>query len=223
MYLQNTGRPISQIELWDWLKRKEVHWAQNSRIKWLKEGDKNTIFFSYDGHHSKKRNCIESLVINGTEVKDPLLNVRQCLISEIYLWSRINTVQLFKASTSKSWMTIKVTISLLLSPMKKLRTLWTPVMVTRPPDPSGFNFKFIKSSWEVIKDDVYKMVAEFWNSSTPLETATTPSSPSFQKVDNPSSFKDYYPISVVGSLYKIIAKILARRLLSVMNTLVGTS
>ena len=41
------------------------------------------------------------------------------------------------------------------------------------------------------------------------------------KVDNAMEIKDFRPISMVGCLYKIIAKILANRLKRVMPALVG--
>lgn len=41
------------------------------------------------------------------------------------------------------------------------------------------------------------------------------------KCDNPEGFKDFRPISMVGCIYKIIAKLLSRRLQSVIDTLIG--
>lgn len=41
------------------------------------------------------------------------------------------------------------------------------------------------------------------------------------KLENPDGFKDFRPISMVGCSYKIISKLLARRLQTVMHTLVG--
>lgn len=40
--LELSERKVSQMELCQWLKRKEMYWAQQSHTKWLKEGDKNT-------------------------------------------------------------------------------------------------------------------------------------------------------------------------------------
>ena len=41
------------------------------------------------------------------------------------------------------------------------------------------------------------------------------------KVDSPSGFKDFRPISMIGCIYKVISKLLARRIQKVMNHLVG--
>lgn len=64
-------RKAAQQELWTWLKRKEVFWAQNSRGKWLKEGDKNTRYFHTLASIRKRKNSITSLSINGSDIADP--------------------------------------------------------------------------------------------------------------------------------------------------------
>ncbi|KAK2637456.1 hypothetical protein Ddye_032248 [Dipteronia dyeriana] len=43
------------------------------------------------------------------------------------------------------------------------------------------------------------------------------------KVDNPRSFRDFRPIYLIGSLYKILAKILANRLRKIMHLIIGES
>ena len=34
--------------------REELMWRQRSRLEWLASGDKNTIFFSYEGFYEEK-------------------------------------------------------------------------------------------------------------------------------------------------------------------------
>ncbi|KAK3185009.1 hypothetical protein Dsin_032295 [Dipteronia sinensis] len=41
------------------------------------------------------------------------------------------------------------------------------------------------------------------------------------KCGNPESLKDFRPISLVGSMYKVLAKVLANRLKKVMNYVIG--
>lgn len=65
------SRKEAQLELWQWLRRKEVYWAQNSRARWLKEGDKNTRYFHTIATMRRRRNNIESLSINGSIINNP--------------------------------------------------------------------------------------------------------------------------------------------------------
>lgn len=87
--------------------------------------------------------------------------------------------------------------------------------------PDGFNFKFIKSAWDVIEGDVYNIIREFWYSSRLPQGSNSAFIALIPKVDNPSDFKDFRPISMVGCLYKIVAKLLSKRLQVVMNSTVG--
>ena len=56
-------RRNSQMDLWRWLKGKEVFWVQQSRAKWIKEGDRNTRYFHVMATMRRRKNAIESLTI----------------------------------------------------------------------------------------------------------------------------------------------------------------
>ena len=42
-------------------RRKEVYWGQKARSNWLKEGDKNTMYFHAIVEGRRKRNNISTL------------------------------------------------------------------------------------------------------------------------------------------------------------------
>ena len=86
----------------------------------------------------------------------------------------------------------------------------------------GFNFKFIREMWEVIKDEIYDLVMEFFVDGCTLRHLNITWVTLIPKVENPSSIDDYRPISMVGALYKIISKILSR-LKEVIATLIDES
>lgn len=91
----------------------------------------------------------------------------------------------------------------------------------KAPGPDGFNFAFVKSAWQVIKYDVYEIVERFWNSSQLPRGCNTAFIALIPKTESPCGFKDFKPISMVGCIYKIVSKILARRLQRVMDFLVS--
>lgn len=51
-------RSSAQLDLWNWLKKREIYWAQNSRIQWLKHGDMNSKFFHTYASIRRNRNNI---------------------------------------------------------------------------------------------------------------------------------------------------------------------
>lgn len=91
----------------------------------------------------------------------------------------------------------------------------------KSPGPDGFNFRFVKSSWEIIKDDIRDMVNGFWATSRLPRGSNNTFITLIPKTDSPSGFKDYRPISMVGCAYKIVSKLLAKRLQRVIGSLVS--
>ncbi|MCI14925.1 transposon TX1 putative protein, partial [Trifolium medium] len=68
----------------------------------------------------------------------------------------------------------------------------------KSPGPDGFNFSFFKLTWSILKDDVLVMFQQF-----------------------PLGIGDFRSISLLGSLYKLVAKVLASRLATVMDKLIS--
>ncbi|KAK3199060.1 hypothetical protein Dsin_022475 [Dipteronia sinensis] len=87
--------------------------------------------------------------------------------------------------------------------------------------PDGFNLNFIKANWEFIKDDYMKFLSEFYNDGLVVSNLNCIFIALIPKTRMPESLGEYRPISLVGSLYKILAKILANRLKLVMNSVIS--
>lgn len=68
----------------------------------------------------------------------------------------------------------------------------------KTPGPDAFNFKFIHSAWEIIKHDVFYIVQEFWVSFKVPRGCNTAFITLIPKTENPTKFKDFRPISIVG-------------------------
>ena len=74
--------------------------------------------------------------------------------------------------------------------------------------------------WEVIKEEIYESVMEFFIAGHSVRHLNVTWVTLIPKFENPSSIEDYRPISMVGALYKIIAKILSSRLKEVIAPLI---
>jgi hypothetical protein len=80
------------------------------------------------------------------------------------------------------------------------------------PGPDGFNAAFYNSAWQWAKDDIYKVVKDFYTyAQMPPDINQTFISliPKKSNLDVP---QDYRPISLCDVIYKIIAKSLANRI-----------
>nr|GEV08879.1 RNA-directed DNA polymerase, eukaryota [Tanacetum cinerariifolium] len=93
----------------------------------------------------------------------------------------------------------------------------------KSPGPDGFTFKFIKHYWEIIGSEFIEMVKRFEievflpRGSNSSFIALVP------KCEDPLHIKDFRPISLIGCQYKVIAKLLANKLLQVVGSVMGFS
>ena len=82
----------------------------------------------------------------------------------------------------------------------------------KSPSPDGFSLEFFKSYWETIEVDLFNVVQEFFfNAKLPRAMAVFFVALILKKT-NPQSLKEFKSISLIGSIQKIITKIMALRL-----------
>ena len=215
-------RRAAQAELWVWMKRKETFWAQQSRAKWLKEGDKNTKYFHTLASIRKKKNTILALSTNNGFVNDPagIHKEATSFFKKIFTEDFVSR-PIFKGLDFKTLSTEQASSLIRPFSQKEIDEAVESCNAQKAPGPDGFNFRFIKEAWEVIKSDVYRIVEEFWISGNLPKGSNVAFIALIAKCENPEGLKDYRPISMVGCVYKIIAKLLARRLQKVMDSLIG--
>lgn len=82
----------------------------------------------------------------------------------------------------------------------------------KAPRPDGFNFSFIKKAWTIMREDMLNFFADFYDHATLARGINCTFITLIPKVDGASCFKEFRPISMVGCIYKILAKVLANRL-----------
>jgi hypothetical protein len=83
--------------------------------------------------------------------------------------------------------------------------------------PNDFNFAFVKRFWYLIKGEVRIMFDQFHGNEVIPKAMLAYFVALIPKVNSPLELKDFRPISLLGCLYKLLAKVLARRLAKVMN------
>lgn len=85
--------------------------------------------------------------------------------------------------------------------------------------PGGFTLEFFKNQWETVKKDVMKFISDFHSKEILIKACISFIS-MIPKVPNPQSLLEYRPICLVGSLLKILSKLLAGRLKEMIERLI---
>nr|GEV29351.1 RNA-directed DNA polymerase, eukaryota [Tanacetum cinerariifolium] len=91
----------------------------------------------------------------------------------------------------------------------------------KSPGPNGFSFEFFRKFWDLIGPDMYIAVEWFFTHNSFSRGCNASFISLIPKVHDPKSLNDFRPISLIGSLYKVVSKILAMRLSLVIPDLIS--
>lgn len=86
---------------------------------------------------------------------------------------------------------------------------------------NGFNFQCFKDFLPLVKDDVIALFADFHDSGKVARGINAAFITLIPKQGEGNSLSDFCPISLIGSTYKLIEKVLAARLQRVMTKLIS--
>nr|GFC93367.1 RNA-directed DNA polymerase, eukaryota, reverse transcriptase zinc-binding domain protein [Tanacetum cinerariifolium] len=109
------------------------------------------------------------------------------------------------------------------SPISKdeIRTAIWGCGVDKFPGPNGFTFEFFRKYWAVVGPDFSTAVEWFFEHGDFAIGCNSSFVALIPKVLDPKVVSDYRPISLIGSLYKVVTKILATRLSLVISDLIS--
>lgn len=91
----------------------------------------------------------------------------------------------------------------------------------KAPDPDGFTGLFYQHSWEVVADQVYGFVKDFFANGGSLEALNKTNIVLIPKSDNADVVGQFRPISLCDFSYKVISKVISNRLRGIMPKIVS--
>lgn len=92
---------------------------------------------------------------------------------------------------------------------------------SKAPGPDGFTFTFLKAHWDIIKGDIIAFVKEFDITGKMPRGCNSTFVMLISKSGDLLTLSDYRPIGLVCCQYKILAKILAQRLKTVLPGIIS--
>jgi len=198
--------------------------VQRSKSRWFKEGDINSKYFHNCVKSRKSRNSIKALrendgwVVSPFEVRRKVVNYFTNLVAnDRRARPKLDGVNFETLSDGDN--------DFLVAPFSLLEIEGAVGDSDggKSPGPDGYNFAFIKEFWYLIKDEVRIMFDQFFANDVLPKSMLAYFVTLILKVSSPLELKDNRPISLLGSLYKLLAKVLARRLAAVMNSIISSS
>ena len=200
-----------------------ISWQQ-SRNQWLREGDANSKFFHSVLSSRRRRNALSSVLVDGVEIEG-VQPVRHTVFTHFAGHFQAQNVER-PSVANLPFRTLSVLeggrLIILFSVDEVKAAVWDCDSF-KSPGPDGVNFGFIKEFWHILKDDIMRFVSEFHRNGKLTKGINSTFISLIPKVDCPRRLNDFRPISLVGSMDKILAKLLANRLKVVLGSVVSES
>nr|GEW56233.1 RNA-directed DNA polymerase, eukaryota [Tanacetum cinerariifolium] len=196
--------------------------SQKDKIKWCIEGDENTSFFH--GMLNKRRSqlSIHYIMVDEVWIEDPLKVKREFYQHFSIIFAKLEDQRAHINMEYPNTITLEQQIDLECDVTKEelKKAVWD-CGIDKSPGPDGFTFSFYHRFWSTIENDVFEAVKYFFNSGVIPNGCNSSFLTLIPKVPDVNLVKDFRPISLIGSMYKIIAKILANRLVGVLGDIVN--
>ncbi|RVX23652.1 Transposon TX1 uncharacterized 149 kDa protein [Vitis vinifera] len=205
-----------------WVLLEEAHWRQHSREIWLKDGDKNTGFFHRMASAHRRHNAMDRIKINGEwlveeqEVREGVVNSFQQLLTEDMGWQAdIGSIPVGCISQQDA--------ESLETPFaeNEIHSALMEMNGDKAPGPDGFTVAFWQDAWDFVKEEIMEMFREFHEHSSFVKSLNNTFLVLIPKKSGAENLGDFRPISLVGGLYKLLAKVLANRLKKVIGKVVS--
>uniref|UniRef100_A0A2N9IZD1 Reverse transcriptase domain-containing protein n=1 Tax=Fagus sylvatica TaxID=28930 RepID=A0A2N9IZD1_FAGSY len=217
-------RDVCRAELENVAQLEEVSWRQKSRTLWLKEGDNNTKFFHKMANSHRRYNYMDKVVVDGvvyeeeSEIREKVVHFYESLYQESETWRPMVDGLEFDGitATESALLERKFGKDEVLQVVKDLQG-------DKAPGPDGFTMAFFQKCWSVIEEDVMGFFDEVYHHCKFERSLNASFIALIPKRQNASNIRDFRPISLIGSIYKLLAKVLANRLKGVLDKLISES
>ncbi|GJR14842.1 putative reverse transcriptase domain-containing protein [Tanacetum coccineum] len=193
---------------------------QKAKIQWAVEGDENSKFFHGIVNRKRVHLSVKGVMVDGEWVDEPNrvkeefrshfanrfqdTGVSRCRLNFRFP-SRLTADQISDLEKPVSFDEIR-------------KAVWS-CGENKSPGPDGFTFEFFRKYWDSIGPDMCVAVEWFFRHNSFAKGCNASFITLIPKSQDPKTVSDFRPISLIGSLYKVVTKILAIRLSSVFRTL----
>ncbi|XP_071927455.1 uncharacterized protein [Coffea arabica] len=214
----------AQAELRHALSIEEQFWSQKARIKWLAKGDRNSRYF----HAVVKQRRAQGRIHRIKNSNGIWVETNAEIVSEaITYFSDIFTTPTLQSSTDLLHLIPPMISENDNDKLEKLPSIEEVYRVVRSMDgdsaagPDGFSGKFFTFAWEVVAQDVHNAIISFFCGAELPRFITSTSIVLIPKTANPQDFSQFRPISLCNFFNKLISRILADRVASILPKIIS--
>ena len=199
-------------------------WEQKNRDQWYKHGNKNTKFHHATTKQRRAQNRIISIKDKHGRLVEKEIEVENVAVQ--YFRDLFSTSLPTQLEPSLQFISEKVSNNdnrlLLEEPSEReIKNALFDINPDKAPGPDGMTSKFFQKFWREMRQDIIKLVRDFFvtGSFDPLLNQTNICL--IPKKKKPREMTEFRPISLCNVSYKIISKLLCKRLKRIIPHLIS--
>ncbi|GJR38290.1 RNA-directed DNA polymerase, eukaryota [Tanacetum coccineum] len=195
---------------------------QKSKVKWAVEGDENSKFFHGIINKRRAQLAIRGIFVDGFWETEPGM-IKDAFFNHFASRFKEPANHRFKLNfefNKKLHQNQMEDLERSVSRDEIRRAVWS-CGDNKSPGPDGFTFEFFKKYWDCIGSDFCEAVEYFFVNSSFSKGCNSSFVALIPKVMDAKFVNDFRPISLIGSVYKVVTKVLANRLAPVIADLIS--
>jgi hypothetical protein len=209
------------------LREEEIKWYQHAKVKELLEGDSNTKYFHLitNGKHRKIR--IFQLQHDETTIEgeDALNAYVTNYYKDVFAAPSESSCSLDETRVQDIIQVSEEENDLLIRSFTeaKVREAVFQMEHNKASGPDGFPAEFYQACWDIIKEDLMAMFAEFHVGKLPLYSLNFGTIILLPKCREATTIKQYRPICLLNVSFKIFTKVATNRISQVAQKVISPS
>ena len=215
-----------QIELQSKLRKlyetRDSMLSQKAKMCWMKLEDGNTRFYHQAIQKRKSRNNIKKLLWENNWLTS-LVDIKQTFFRHYSGFFRDQGNSIIElGSLPLTQITEQGKNSLIREVSRQeVEAALNSMASDKSPGPDGLNARSIKFLWPLIRVKIEAFIRKFLESGTLRAGVNSSFISLIPKMQEPKSVKDFRPISLINTTFKILTKLLAVRLSNHMPSLIS--
>lgn len=197
----------------------ESFFKVKSRIRWLREGDSNTKFFHRVVLANQSWNAIRYIrdssglrIYNQQQIKGmTVAYFKNLLGSESRGITPMSVEEIRDLHPFRCFEALAEELSRIPTE-EEIKAVFFKMPKCKAPGPDGFPVEFFMDAWEIVGEEATQAVQEFFTSGRLLKKSNATSVALIPKVTGADELAKFRPVSCCSTVYKVIARLLEKRL-----------
>ncbi|XP_042962753.1 uncharacterized protein LOC122297032 [Carya illinoinensis] len=213
---------VAKENLDTWLQREEIRLNQQAKLNWTEKGEASAQFFRT--YVSRSKPVVQEMRLqDGSHLTTPeSIHSGAVDFFSSFLQARPHRNLLDLSAYVQITILEKENDSLLKLPsIQEVKEAMFSIPVDSNPGPDGFGSGFYRVCWDLVEADVVAAVRDMY-SGVPMPRFYSASYIALiLKMQQPTGFDKFRPISLCSVIYKVFAKILVRRMSPILSRIIS--